>query len=93
MIAVLFVAFAAGNHDTVSIGLFPLPYTIELPKFLMAIVCFGMGAFIGCIAMSLRFSSARRQFSAEHKRVAALENELKSARAHAQNLPSLTPKT
>ncbi len=91
-IAVVFVAFAAGNHETISLSLFPLPYAIDLPKFLMAIVCVCVGAIAACVAMSLKHSKARRLFVAEHKRVNALENELKTVRSHAGALPAIDSK-
>jgi lipopolysaccharide assembly protein A len=91
-IAVVFIVFAAGNHEAVSLSLFPLPYAIELPKFLMAIVCVSLGAIFGAIAMSLKHSRARRRFTVEHKRASALENEIKSMRTHAETSPAIDSK-
>ena len=42
-LTLLLVLFAIVNREFIAISLFPLPYAIELPKFLLAIICFGAG--------------------------------------------------
>jgi uncharacterized integral membrane protein len=85
---VLFVAFAVSNRDPVVVGLFPLPYTAQMPKFLFALICFGLGIIVAGISLNLRMAKTRRKFAKEHKRSMALENELKGIKAEKDGLPA-----
>lgn len=75
------VLFAADNRDTVSISVFPLPYTAEMPKFLFAIMCFALGVVIGGLTISAKLGQARRLVKAERRQVTALQNEMKARQA------------
>jgi len=86
-ITLLLILFAAVNHEFVSISLFPLPYQVELPKFLLAIICFGGGLLVGGIIMSARLSRAKRGHNKAAKHAAALENEVKSLHSEQHVLP------
>lgn len=86
-LTVLLIAFAIVNREFIAISLFPLPYEIELPKFLVAIACFGAGLMVGGILMSLRLSRALRFYRKEHDRSIALENEIKSLHTTRHALP------
>ena len=74
----LLILFAIVNREFIEISLFPMPYVLELPKFLIAIICFGAGLMVGGILMSRKTSRVRRNYKHEQKRTAALENEVKS---------------
>lgn len=76
LLTLLLVFFAVVNRELVDISLFPLPYTLELPKFLLAIVSFAAGAVVGGLIVSLKHGPIRRHYKKQHKRVEALENEL-----------------
>lgn len=78
VITVIFLVFAANNHDMMTVGLFPMPFTVTLPKFLYAIVCFGLGIVVGGFSISMKLTKTRRQYKSEHRRVMALQNEIKS---------------
>jgi uncharacterized integral membrane protein len=80
VVSIFFLIFAVDNHDPVSIGLFPLPYTFEIPKFLLALGCFALGVVVGGFTVSLKLTRTRRLFKHERKRAAALQNELKGVR-------------
>lgn len=75
-ITLLLLNFAAVNRDFIDISLFPLGYTLEVPKFLLAIVCFGAGVIAGGLVMSLKLNRALRIAKKEHKLVRALQNEM-----------------
>ncbi len=78
LITVVFIVFAAVNREFVDISLFPLPYIVEIPKFLMAITCFGAGLLVGGIVMSLKLARMIRMAKKEHQHVMALQNEVTS---------------
>lgn len=85
LLTALLLLFAIVNHEFVAISLFPLPYEIEIPKFLLALACFGVGLLVGGIVMSHKLGRALRLFKKSHERAMALENELKSLH-HTANL-------
>ena len=74
----LLVLFAVVNREFIDLSLFPLPYDISLPKFLVAIICFGAGLLVGGILMSMKLGKAMHIYRQEHRRADALENEVKS---------------
>lgn len=77
-LTVLLLVFAIVNREFIDISLFPLPYAITLPKFLLAIICFGAGLMVGGMLMSLKMGKVKRHYKRETKRASALENEVKS---------------
>ena len=83
-ISCLFVLFAVVNREIIAISLFPLPYHLDLPKFLLAIICFGAGLLVGGIVMTLKLSRAKSLLRKEHKHVMALQNEVAGAREEKQ---------
>lgn len=87
IITALLILFAIVNREFIAISLFPLPYEIELPKFLIAIICFGAGLIVGGLLMSLKLNRALRVSHKSHQRAIALENELKSMHTQAHALP------
>jgi uncharacterized integral membrane protein len=78
LLTLLLVLFAVVNREFIDISLFPFPYDISLPKFLIAIICFGAGLIVGGLLMSARLGHAMHDSRKQHKRVDALENEVKS---------------
>jgi uncharacterized integral membrane protein len=84
----LLLLFAMVNYQFVAISLFPLPYEIQLPKFLLAIICFGAGLIVGGLLMSVKLTQAKRIYKREHQRADALENEVRSMHSSTHVLPS-----
>ncbi|MDE3015307.1 MAG: DUF1049 domain-containing protein [Pseudomonadota bacterium] len=76
LIAVAFAGFAAANRGMVSLRFFPLPYAVDMPQFLLALLCFALGAAAGRLALGLSLHRARRLIRLERQRVEALEHEL-----------------
>jgi uncharacterized integral membrane protein len=85
LLSLVFVVFAVVNRGAVGIDFYPFPYSAEMPKFLLAILCFALGAVVAWMVMCIRMAKFRQQFSAEHKRVMALENELQGMQAMTPN--------
>jgi lipopolysaccharide assembly protein A len=85
LITLVFVAFAVSNRDAVNLSFFPLPYSAEMPKFLLAILCFTLGAVVAALLLSLKLAKIQHRYNAEHKRAMALENEIKGLQAEQQS--------
>lgn len=81
VIAVLFVVFAVANREVITVTLYPLPYTANMPKFLLVALSFGLGILITGLTLGARNARSRRLYKSEHKRVMALQNELEGHRA------------
>jgi lipopolysaccharide assembly protein A len=93
LITIALVAFAIANRDIVTVSLFPLPYTLELPKFLLALICLSLGVVLAGLVMSLKMVKVRHRYASERKKVMALENEVKGMQAEQQaNLRAVTHK-
>jgi uncharacterized integral membrane protein len=86
VVTVMFLIFAANNHGMMDVGLFPLPYTLSIPKFLFATICFALGVVIGSFYVNLKLGKTQRKYKSEHRRVMALQNEISSMRARDSQL-------
>lgn len=86
---VYFIAFSIANREVVSVSLFPMAYSADMPLFLLALLCFSLGALIAGFWVNLKFIKTKRILSGEHKRVMALQNELAGLKAErSPNLPT-----
>jgi putative membrane protein len=79
--ACLLVPFAVSNRLTVSLGLWPLPFFIDLPLYLLVLTVLLMGFVIGAATGWIGGCPARRELRRRSRRIKALESELKSARS------------
>jgi uncharacterized integral membrane protein len=76
LIAVIFIGFAVANRAVITLTLFPLPYDVKLPQFLLALLCFALGAAAGRLLLGLSPFRALRLLKLERQRNEALEHEL-----------------
>lgn len=68
--------FCVSNRHPAELSLSPLPYSIELPLFLLILFSFLLGAVIAGIAAT--FSSIKQKWNllSSRRRIKALENEI-----------------
>ena len=79
--ALFFVLFAVSNRAPVSLELWPLPFLVDLPLFLVVLLVLLAGFGIGATAMWLAGRRLRRELRRRRRRVDALERELAAARS------------
>jgi len=79
--ALLVILFAASNKEAVSVGLWPLPQSIEIPLYLLVLVTLIVGFFIGQLVTWIGGWRWRREARRAHERIALLERELEAERA------------
>lgn len=92
-ITVAFLDFAVVNRQFVTISLFPLPYSADMPQFVFAILCFALGIVFGSLGLSFKLSRSKRMLKKEHKHVMALQNEIGSMQhSNPESLPAVLPK-
>jgi putative membrane protein len=89
LLAAVFAAFAIENRTAVSLSLFPLPYNVDMPVFLLAMLCFMFGAFLAGLVATMKFYRSKMQFLAMKRKVDALENEVGGLRAERNVIPAL----
>jgi uncharacterized integral membrane protein len=80
ILTLLFIVFAVANRDVLELSFFPIPYAVEMPKFLFALLCFSLGLLVGATALTMRSAGQKHQLRRELRRAKAMENELKALR-------------
>lgn len=78
--AALVVVFAVSNREDVAVSLFPLPYEMLIPKFLLAVLSFVLGAVFSSVWLWVPFARLKRARKRLQKRVETLEQELVAQR-------------
>lgn len=89
LFALAFIVFAASNHTLVTISLFPLSYAIDLPLFLLVMLCIIVGVLISIVVISGRFTRLRHQYVSEKKRALTFETELKALKVKNTSISTL----
>jgi uncharacterized integral membrane protein len=79
--AALVALFAASNRQTVSLELWPLPFSAESRLFLVVLASVFIGFVVGAFAVWLRGSRRRRQLRECRRQNAALARELAATQA------------
>ncbi len=75
-IAALVGLFAASNRETVSLGLWPLPFLAAAPLYLVVVVSLVFGFAIGAVAAWIRGLRRRRELRECRRQNTALAREL-----------------
>jgi uncharacterized integral membrane protein len=86
--ALLLIPFAVANRTTVSLGLWPLPFLVDLPLYLLALVLMLIGFVVGAAATWIGGRRVRRELRDRRRRVGELERELRSARLQLESEPA-----
>lgn len=79
--AVVLVPFAITNRAPVSLGLWPLPFALGTPVYLLVLLTLLAGFIIGAAGAWLAGHRVRRDLRRQYRRVAALERELAATQA------------
>ena len=59
--AILLILFAVSNRETVSLELWPLPFLVDLPLYLLFFLSLLVGAVIGALAARMASPGRRRR--------------------------------
>jgi putative membrane protein len=84
-VAVICAAFAISNRPVVSLALWPLPFAIDLPLYLLVFAALLIGFAVGVIAAWLGGRRRRRELRRSRRRIGALEGELAASRQRLGN--------
>jgi uncharacterized integral membrane protein len=88
VIAAVLSLFAASNRETVTLGLWPLPFLAQAPLYLVVAVSLLFGAAIGALAVWLKGASRRRELRECRRSNAALARELAATQAQLAREPT-----
>ena len=84
--AALLIPFALSNREPVSLGLWPLPFFVDLPLYLLVLLLLLAGFVIGASTTWIGGRRKRRELRRGRRRVEALERELTTARSQLADL-------
>ncbi|KZD09066.1 lipopolysaccharide assembly protein LapA domain-containing protein [Oceanibaculum pacificum] len=79
-VALLVILFAVSNRETVDLTLWPLPYSISLPLFLVVLGFLFLGFLLGAMFLWLEVLRAHSQTRAATKRADSAERALEDLR-------------
>ena len=80
-LAVVLALFAIANRGDITISVDPLPFTVELPLYLVVFGATAIGLIAGYLVMWISGYRTRRDFRRTRKRLAQIEGELHAQRA------------
>jgi len=84
--AAVLIPFALSNREPISLGLWPLPFFVDLPLYLLVLSLLLAGFVIGAAATWIGGRRKRRELRRGRRRVEALERELTTARSQLADL-------
>jgi uncharacterized integral membrane protein len=81
IIALVLALFAVSNRATVALGLWPVPFLVELPLYVAVLAALAVGFLIGELAAWIAGRRWRRKARRHARRIASLEGELRATQA------------
>ncbi|MGE0717448.1 MAG: lipopolysaccharide assembly protein LapA domain-containing protein [Alphaproteobacteria bacterium] len=74
------VAFAVVNRGPVSLEIWPLPFIVTVPAFLVILAALSLGLVLGALAAWVSAGMQRRELRRRGRRIEALESEVQALR-------------
>jgi putative membrane protein len=81
IVAFVLALFAVSNRETVSLGLWPVPFLVEIPLYAAVLAALAVGFLIGELAAWIAGRRWRRETRRHARRIAFLEAELRATQA------------
>jgi lipopolysaccharide assembly protein A len=81
LVAAVLALFAASNRESVTLGLWPLPFIASLPLYLAILSALLIGFVAGVVAAWIAGRRRRREIRRRGRRITALERELAATQA------------
>lgn len=83
--AIILILFAVSNHEAVSLTLWPLPFLVDLPLYLLFFLSLLVGFLIGGSAAWIAGRRHRRELRRRRRRIEALERELAATQSQLES--------
>ncbi len=91
VISAIFIILCVANREIVPLSLFPFPYDVKLPVFLLALMSMAAGVIATSIMFNLKFIKMNSMLKKSQKRLEAVENENKALRSEQEYMrPAIT---
>jgi putative membrane protein len=87
--AIVLILFAVSNRETISLALWPLPFLVDLPLYLLFFLSLLVGFLIGGCAAWIAGGRDRSELRRRRRRIEALERELAVTQSQLENRPQL----
>ena len=87
LLAAVLAAFAVSNRETMALGLWPLPWLLQIPTYLAVLGALLLGFLLGVFAVWVAGARRRRELGRQRRRIAALESELTATQAQLAGAP------
>ena len=81
ILGIVLLVFMLSNRGAVTISLYPLPYEIDMPLFLVFVAVFLLGLFFGGIVGRWRGFALRHRLKEAELRISALKKEVAATKA------------
>ncbi len=81
LVATVLALFAMSNREAVALGLWPLPFELDLPLYLAILIALLIGFVSGVSAAWIAGRQRRRENRRRGRRIAVLERELAELQA------------
>lgn len=88
IVAAVVALFAASNRETVSLGLWPLPFLAQAPLYLVVLAALVIGFAVGAFVLWARGRGRRRQLRECRRQNEALARELAATQAQLARGPN-----
>jgi len=82
--AIVLIAFAIANTQTITLSFYPLPFQVAVPLYLVILGALVVGVFIGGVSSWLAARRHRRIARQRRRRIEALEAELAQLKQQAE---------
>lgn len=93
ILALIFIIFCVVNRALITLDLFPLPYSINVPVFVLFLLSIAVGAIVTGLMLNIQIFRMRHLVKNTRQRMQAVENENKSLRSERELvLPALADK-
>lgn len=83
--AAILVLFSVSNRESVSVALWPLPFLVDLPLYLLCFLCLMIGGMIGGGITWATGHRHRRELRSLRRRIGALERELTATQSRLED--------
>ena len=82
LVALVLALFAVSNRESVALGLWPVPFLVEIPLYVAMLAALAVGFVIGEFAAWIAGRRWRREARQRRRQIASLEGELRATQAH-----------
>jgi len=81
LVALVLALFAVSNRESVALGLWPVPFLVEIPLYVAMLAALSVGFVLGELAAWISGRRRRREARRRRRQLASLEGELRATQA------------